>query len=56
MKIVKKAVKEKTVKQLRKELLEKIKEIQKEQQKIFTNFQRKIDLKKAEKISKKIKK
>jgi len=56
MKNVKKANKNKKKKELRKEFLDKMKEIQKEQRKIFAEFQKKIDLKKAEKISKKIKK
>ena len=56
MKNVKKANKTKTIKELRKEFLDKIKEIQKEQRKIFNKFKKKIDIKKAEKISKKIKK
>ncbi len=56
MKTSKKQVKEKSVKEFRKEFLDKMKEIQKEQRKIFIEFQKKIDLKRAEKISKKIKK
>jgi hypothetical protein len=56
MKTSKKPIKEKSIKKLKKDFLVKIKEIQKEQRKIFSDFQKKIDLKKAEKISKKIKK
>lgn len=56
MKIIKKTKDNKDIKELRKEFMDKVKELQKEQGKVFVDFQKKIDLKKAEKISKKIKK
>lgn len=56
MKKINKNTKTKNIKVIKKEFLDKMKEIQKEQRKIFTDFQKKIDLKKAENISKKIKK